>query len=425
MSRDVSGNYTLPVGNPVVTATPITSTWANNTLNDIKDALTDSLSRTGNGGMTAPLAGVNGTALLPAYTFSSEPTLGFYRPAAGVLASTGPLQLPGNVTQPLQAVPLQQLTNYQPTFRNKLINGDFSVWQRGASQSTPGYGSDDRWINYHQGSTKLHSREVFPLGQTDVPGNPTFFSRTVVTSVAGANNLVIKAQEIENVRTLSGVNARVSFSAKADAARPIAISMAQNFGTGGSPSAAVNAIGSQKFNLTTAWQRFSATIAIPSIVGKVLGSADNDNLELIFWFDAGSTWNDRTASLGQQSGTFDIANVQVEESTFETEFEQRPLTIELVLCQRYYQVGQVGTYSTTTYIGHSLTLPVVMRTTPSITFFDAAGNANRVTTAASGNNVTPSGGAVTASNSSFRIDMSIPSAAGNWWLMNYALDAEV
>lgn len=44
MPRDVGGTYTLPAGNPVVTATTITSTWANTTLDDIATALTASLS---------------------------------------------------------------------------------------------------------------------------------------------------------------------------------------------------------------------------------------------------------------------------------------------------------------------------------------------------------------------------------------------
>lgn len=44
MPRDVSGTYTLPAGNPVVTATTISITWANTTLSDIATALTASLS---------------------------------------------------------------------------------------------------------------------------------------------------------------------------------------------------------------------------------------------------------------------------------------------------------------------------------------------------------------------------------------------
>ena len=39
MSRNGSGTYSLPSGNPVVTGTTISSTWANNTLTDIATAL--------------------------------------------------------------------------------------------------------------------------------------------------------------------------------------------------------------------------------------------------------------------------------------------------------------------------------------------------------------------------------------------------
>jgi hypothetical protein len=47
MPRNGSGTYTLPIGNPVVTGTTISSTWANNTLTDISNALTGSLSADG------------------------------------------------------------------------------------------------------------------------------------------------------------------------------------------------------------------------------------------------------------------------------------------------------------------------------------------------------------------------------------------
>jgi hypothetical protein len=47
MSRNGSGTYNLPAGNPVVTATTITSTWANSTLGDIATALTGSLAADG------------------------------------------------------------------------------------------------------------------------------------------------------------------------------------------------------------------------------------------------------------------------------------------------------------------------------------------------------------------------------------------
>ena len=53
MARNGSGTYVLPAGNPVVTGTTISSTWANTTLTDIANALTASLT---NDGQTLPLA---------------------------------------------------------------------------------------------------------------------------------------------------------------------------------------------------------------------------------------------------------------------------------------------------------------------------------------------------------------------------------
>ena len=47
MSRNGSGVYSLPAGNPVVTSTTISSTWANNTLTDLATAMTGSLAADG------------------------------------------------------------------------------------------------------------------------------------------------------------------------------------------------------------------------------------------------------------------------------------------------------------------------------------------------------------------------------------------
>jgi hypothetical protein len=47
MSRNGTGTYNLPAGNPVVTNTTISSTWANTTLGDIATALTGSLASDG------------------------------------------------------------------------------------------------------------------------------------------------------------------------------------------------------------------------------------------------------------------------------------------------------------------------------------------------------------------------------------------
>jgi hypothetical protein len=55
MSRNGSGTYSLPAGNPVVTGTTITTTWANTTLNDIAASLTGSVAADGQTPMTGAL----------------------------------------------------------------------------------------------------------------------------------------------------------------------------------------------------------------------------------------------------------------------------------------------------------------------------------------------------------------------------------
>jgi hypothetical protein len=55
MSRNGSGVYSLPAGNPVVTQTSISSSWANGTLGDIAAALTGSVAADGQTPMTGAL----------------------------------------------------------------------------------------------------------------------------------------------------------------------------------------------------------------------------------------------------------------------------------------------------------------------------------------------------------------------------------
>jgi hypothetical protein len=281
--------------------------------------------------------------------------------------------------------------------RNAIINGNFDIWQRGTSQTAVGYGSADRWAMQRTGSTCTMSREAFALGQTAVPGEPTYFCRMAVTSVAGASNRVLLGQNIEGVRAFAGQQITVSFWAKADATKNIAINHFQSFGTGGSPSTAVGQLGVSKTSLTTSWQRITHTFAVPSISGKSLGSDNNDSLGFEIYLDAGSTFNASTDTLGQQSGTFDIAQVQVEPGPIATTFERRPIGTELSLCQRYFcksyntnvnpgTIAEAGKYEVsspvgggTLSIGTTAVFPSTMRGVPTVTAYNpSTGTSNSI-----------------------------------------------
>jgi hypothetical protein len=266
--------------------------------------------------------------------------------------------------------------------RNAIINGNFDHWQRGTSFTGNEYGAD-RWGHARVGTTHTATRQAFTLGQTAVPGEPTYFCRTVVVTSSGASNYAILVQRIEDVRTFAGQQVTISFWAKVDSTKNIAVELVQDFGTGGSPSAQVRAIGTTKVSIGTSWQKVTVTATVPSISGKTLGTNGDSHLALTLWFDAGSNWNTSTDSLGQQSGTFEIAQVQVEPGPVDTPFERRPIGVEFSLCERYYEVGNLSLFSGNVTSGNAYNSVVKYstgkRATPSVVLTNQA-NANFSTT---------------------------------------------
>ena len=84
MPRDSSGNYTLPLGNPVVPDTVIETAWANSTMSDIANQLNNVLTRDGIVQSTAPTKFVDGTLAAPGAAFQQAPGTGYYRTSSYV-----------------------------------------------------------------------------------------------------------------------------------------------------------------------------------------------------------------------------------------------------------------------------------------------------------------------------------------------------
>jgi len=232
----------------------------------------------------------------------------------------------------------RELSDYanKQTTKNIIINGNFDIWQRGTSLIA-GTGTrylSDRWGNESVGTTIIPTRESIILGDIQ---NAKYFHRSVVTSVVGTGNYASLLTGIEDVSTHAGNTITLSFYAKADVPKNIASDLRQEFGTGGTPSTTVTGIGVTTHALTTNWQKFTTTINIPSIAGKMIGTNNDNFLQLVFWFESGSDNDARTNALGQQSGIFDIAQVQIESGGIASDFDLRSFGIELSLCQRYYE----------------------------------------------------------------------------------------
>lgn len=261
-------------------------------------------------------------------------------------------------------------------FRNVLINGDFRINQRAFSSSTSSVYGFDRWTSSSADGTVTYSAQTFATGNA-IPGyEPTNYARIATSgqTLAGAYSHLV--QRIENVRTLAGQTASLSFWAKANSGTPkVAVEFLQVFGSGGSPSSTTFTYAGQA-TLSTSWQRFTMQVNIPSIAGKTIGTAGDDTLYLNLWTSSGSTYNSRSGSIGIQNNTIDFWGVQVEQNYQATPFEQRPIGVELALCQRYYQrrsgtgstaytsLGGFGAFGSSTAADFDFVLPVVMRVVP-------------------------------------------------------------
>jgi len=266
---------------------------------------------------------------------------------AGVDASGNPV---GGLTAPTAAG------------KNKIINGDFGIWQRGTSftNSTAAYNAD-RFQGYSDAS-QTYSRQSFTAGTAPVTGyESTYFWRGTKTATGTFISLI---QLIEDVRTFANQTFTVSFWAKTDTAQTLYIRPYQQFGTSGSSTVTFT---SQTVTTNTSWVRYSATFTAPSIAGKTIGANNHLGFE--------------TFIITNGAVTMDIWGIQLEAGAIATPFVLAgggSQQAELALCQRYYyRVGfpdtsaqygilAMGGYTdSTTNSNQVFQFPTTMRSAPS------------------------------------------------------------
>jgi hypothetical protein len=267
--------------------------------------------------------------------------------------------------------------------KNKIINGDFGIWQRGTSFTyaapSDAYQSD-RWKVWLNGTTSFTvSRQTFTPATAPVAGyEGTYFHRIAVTSQSGGT-IASAYQKIEDVRTFAGQTVTISFWAKHDTARTLGARLIQNFGSGGSADVTVSVLTSVA--TTTGWVRYSGSVAVPSISGKTIGTGSS--LWLLI---------DGPTNVAQ---TLDIWGVQLEYGSKATPFQTASggsPQAELAMCQRYYQRWTGSQFSRAGFVYADQTtnavfvdkLPVVLRGTPTLTFANMTANGNAITAASVG-----------------------------------------
>lgn len=289
--------------------------------------------------------------------------------------------------------------NFNPIsgIRNKIINGNFDIWQRGTI-STGRFGAltyvADRfgfesWTSTTARVTYERVLDAPPISET--VGFSSYSARITVTTTGTnpTNDFGVLRQFIEgyNAQDLYQRPFVISFWVKSSLVGTYALSI---YGGGASPGQSPGTPGfSQTYTINSANTWEYKTIQVPACPAGTYSNWDFGNgrgMDFIWrlWSNnatyVGSLGSWSTASgypfpsgnyvnfSGTNGATWQISQVQVEPGTVATPFERRFYAQELALCQRYYQVLTIGPnsygaqYSNNgNFYGHPITLPIQMR----------------------------------------------------------------
>jgi hypothetical protein len=165
MSRNGSGTYTLPAGNPVVSGTTITTAWANTTLNDIAATLTGSIAADGQTVITGPLAGTGGTVQF---------------------GGTGQVALPTGDTAQRSATPSNGMIRYNTAF-SQFEGYSAGSWTQVGGGATGG-GGDQVFV---ENSRVVTTNYTIPVGKSAESVGPITVNSGITVTVSPSERWVI------------------------------------------------------------------------------------------------------------------------------------------------------------------------------------------------------------------------------------------
>ena len=287
---------------------------------------------------------------LPGTTIKSTVT-GSSLTSVGTLGS---LAVTGATTSGSFVQGTDYLSPYQG-LRNKIINGDMRIAQRGTATIT-GSGSQqfpvDRISVYNgTGTVTFVQSSTAPAG----------FAYSLLATVTATGSYTT-AGYTEIVQYIESANVS-DFAFGTASASPVTISFWVRSSLSGSYDVSIRNSAANRSNRTTfavaagevnTWVKKSVTFAGDTsgtwtndtttafVVGINLGHGTNYDNTADTWTSTNSPSTSGSIDFAANSGaTFYLTGLQVERGSVATPFEQRPIQQELALCQRYYQRFQV------------------------------------------------------------------------------------
>lgn len=261
-------------------------------------------------------------------------------------------------------------------FRNKIINGEMGIAQRGTSFSGGTTNADDtytldRWYILSEGSDSVDVSQVADSPDTggfsvrfdvETTGQKFGYAQIVeaanCTGLIGNNVTLSFAAKVSNTRIDTVKAGIVAWSGTADTVTSDIISAWNASGT--TPTLIANATFENTptdLNVTTSWATYTITANVDT--------ANTKNLIVFIWSDGDAN---------PLAGDFlYVTKVQLEEGSAASPFEYRSKGAELALCHRYYYEPTVtmgfGAYATNAGQGFYCQdpPPTAFRVTPTAT----------------------------------------------------------
>ena len=255
--------------------------------------------------------------------------------------------------------------------RNSIINGDMAIWQRGTAAITSaanGAFSADRFLlrSSYTGGTTTITQSTGP--SQNLRFSTRFTHATATTTVVTGQYYAMRQIIEKSVARMFGnaSNVTVSFWYKSNRTGSHACVFDAGFTGAGFTGTTTSGGNTFTVNVADTWEYKSLTF--PLVITGNGTNADNLAGALLTIGFADATLS--TFSSISVGNYFDVTGVQLEVGPVATPFEQRPIGMELALCQRYFQTydsvcALVGTTSAVN--ANTRFLPVPMRALFSIT----------------------------------------------------------
>jgi hypothetical protein len=318
-------------------------------------------------------------------------------------------------------------------FRNRIINGDMRVFQRGTTFSLSGTSATytlDRWTQYMQsGGTRTTSNVL------DVPFRSGFISSANVVATAATTTsefFLGQKTEMYNVIDFIGSPVTLSFWYKSNRVGNHGV----RFNSGGTIPG--NADTYQLFTVVNANTWEYKVLTFNTLIQCTVPGPSTWNGDGIVVNIGPVVFNMGSTSIAN-GDYFTLTGVQLEKGSVATVFEQRPYGVELQLCQRYYQKSYQYTDAPGTATqgaavsGPGLNTDAIqgtrytqdMRTTPgTVTIYSTAGTSGKASVFISGTD-TAVAAAGNSTQKGFRYVSTSGITVGTGYMYHYIADAEL